>query len=130
MEGRVTQPTTGRSDRIFRARPILVGMAIGLAVGLVTLFTWEAIPRETFARRVFDALFLPEFLMVDALTDWLSPHNRDAGIQYWLIVHPVYCVLASGLIGLGTAWLCQAVRARAKHQNSNGSPTGTTASES
>jgi hypothetical protein len=108
------QPTTVRSDRTFHARPILIGMAAGLVVALATLFAWEAIPRETSARRVFDAVFYPEYLAVDRLTDWLSPQNRDAGIRYWLFVHPAYCVLAGGLIGLGVACFRRSIRKRAR----------------
>ena len=90
---------------MFRFRPILIGMAIGLVAAVLTLCFWEAIPRETPARRVWDGIFLPEYLVVDGVTNWLSPHSRDQGILYWIIVHPLYCVSLGGLIGLGAGWL-------------------------
>jgi hypothetical protein len=89
-------------------------MAAGLVIALTTLCFWEAIPRETLARRVFDAFFYPEYLVADKVTDWLSPHNRDAGIGYWLLVHPAYCILVGGLFGFGVAWLRRRTRERAK----------------
>lgn len=90
---------------MFRWRPILIGMAGGLVASLLTLFLWEAIPRETVARRVWDGVFFPEYFAVERITDWLSPHNRDRGILYWMIIHPVYCVFLGGLIGLVPVWL-------------------------
>jgi hypothetical protein len=98
---------------MFRWRPVLIGMAGGLVAALLTLFLWEAIPRETFARRVWDGLFFPEYFAVDHITDWLSPHNRDQGIRYWMIIHPVYCAFLGGLIGLGSVW-----RSRCRHKRS------------
>jgi hypothetical protein len=79
-------------------------MATGVVVALVTVFFWEAIPHEALARRVLNWVFYPEGIVLERVTDWLSPGNRDQGIRYWLIIHPVYCILLGGLIGFGAAW--------------------------
>lgn len=90
---------------MMRFRPILIGMAVGLVAAVLTLCFWEAIPRETPARRIWDGVFLPEYLVVSRVTDWLSPHSRDQGILYWIIVHPLYCVSIGGVIGLAVGWV-------------------------
>lgn len=108
--------STPDSASLFSVRhgvcPVLVGMATGLVVGVATVFLWEAIPRGTFARRIWDGIFYPEYLAVDRMTDWLSPGNPDQGILYWLIVHPVYCVSLGGLIGLAGALSSRSRRKR------------------
>lgn len=78
----------------------MIGMLVGLTIAASTFVFWEAIPRETAARSVFDAIHWPEFAVVYKLTDWLSPHNRDAGIGYWVLIHPIYWVSVGGVGGI------------------------------
>lgn len=84
-----------------RKSSIVVGGVCGLTVAFLTATVSGALPRETLARRFIEVIHWPEYVFLEWLVDRVSPHNRDQGILYWLIVHPLYWVSIGMLAGLG-----------------------------
>jgi hypothetical protein len=82
-------------------RSLIIGAVAGVIFSVASAMLWEAVPRGTSARRIFDGIFYPEFVVARRLTDWLAPHNRDQGIAYWLMIHPFYCVFLGAVVAGG-----------------------------
>ena len=90
-----------------RKRSIIIGAAAGIVVAFATAILSEAVPRGTLARQLFEGIHWPEGAFLEWLVDRLSPHNRDQGVLYWLVVHPLYWAIIGALVGLGCSWFAR-----------------------
>lgn len=88
-----------RRNAMLSKSTILLAVILGVLLSILSAMIGAVIPRDTLLHRVFLGIHWPEFFLLDRLTDLLSPDNRDQGILYYMIVHPLYWIaLATGLV--------------------------------
>jgi hypothetical protein len=80
---------------------ILLAVIIGFILSIASPMIGAIIPRDTFLHQVYLGIHWPESFLLDKLTDWLSPGNRDQGMLYYMIVHPLYWFA----VAMSAAWV-------------------------
>ena len=88
-----------RIDAMPGKSTVILGVVAGIILSIASPLVQAVLPKDTLLEAVFRGIHWPEFFLLDRLTDWLSPGNRDQGMLFYMIIHPLYWMaVATGIV--------------------------------